>query len=301
MPDTISLLDTVNLDLSRPSQVRDFLRAAGFRPSSVLGQNFLIDRNVLDRMLESAAVQPGERILEVGPGLGVLTGPLLASAGRLVAVEKDARLYEWLCKRFADYNNVRFVLGDYLDLAPGDPELRTADALISNLPYAVAARILAGLALSPTPPSRMLFTVQKEVAERLAAGPSSRDYGLLSVLVGEVYDAEIMRTISPSCFYPAPAVWSAFVRLRIRPGNPSPANRTDVWLPLVRHAFSRRRKQMTAILTDGPWRVPLDRRQALKLLLDAGIVPTARPENLGIDDWRRLAGRCAEFFGTETG
>ncbi len=285
-----------HIDLSHPSAVRTLLATAGFRPSVAMGQNFLIDRNVLDRMLEAAAVKADEKVLEIGPGLGVLTGPLLARAGRLTAVEKDARLYAWLCERFAHCRNGRFLQGDYLDLAPGDPGLQAVDAVVSNLPYSVAARILVLLALSATPPRRMLVTVQKEVGERLTAGPGDHDYGLLSVLVGDGYATELLRTVSPRCFYPVPAVWSAVVRLQCRWGDGAPPSRPPLWLPLLRHAFSRRRKQMTGILADGPWVRQPDRIRAAAWLQAAGIPPDARPENLGRDAWRRLADQCAELI-----
>ncbi len=279
---------TNNIDVSRPSQIRDLLKRTDFHPSTALGQNFLVDRNVLDRMIEVAAVTPSERVLEIGPGLGVLTVPLLDRAERVVAVEKDSRLYGWLCERLADRPNACFVLGDYLKEAVRRPDLLTADAVVSNLPYAVAARILVALALAPVPPQRMLVTVQKEVGQRLTAVPGTRDYGLLTVLIGDVYTAELMRTISPTCFYPVPAVWSAVIRLRRR-SETAMVQRSPHWLPLVRHAFSRRRKQMTAILLDAPWKRRPERRQAVEWLQAAGIKPSARPETVGIEQWRRLA------------
>ncbi len=279
---------TINIDLSRPGQIRDLLCRAEFRPSTALGQNFLVDRNVLDRMVEAAGVTASERVLEVGPGLGVLTAPLLDRAERVVAVEKDARLYTWLCERFADRSNACFVLGDYLKEAVRTPELLTADAVVSNLPYAAAARILVALALAPNPPQRMLVTVQKEVGQRLTAVQGTRDYGLLTVLIGDVYTSELIRTISPTCFYPVPAVWSAVIRLRQR-SETGMVKRSPHWLPLVRHAFSRRRKQMTGIMLDAPFGRTPDRRQAVAWLQAAGIEPSARPETVGIEQWRRLA------------
>lgn len=284
-------MNTNDIDLSRPGQIRDLLHHAGFRPSAVMGQNFLIDRNVRDRMIEAAAVTASERVLEVGPGLGTLTAPLSDRAAQVVAVEKDKRLYHWLRERFAERSNVRFVLGDYLKAAEQEPDLLTADAMISNLPYSVAARILVMLALAPLPPRRMLVTVQKEVGMRLTGVPGTRDYGLLTVLVGAMYDAEWIRTISPTCFFPVPAVWSVVIRLRRRPESLA-ADRPPAWLPLVRHAFSRRRKQMMSVLLDAPlpWRP--ERRQAETWLQAAGIAPSARPGTVGIEQWRRLALAC---------
>ncbi len=286
-----SLRFPLNIDLSRPGQVRDLLCRNDFRPSAVLGQNFLIDRNILDRMLDASGVAASEHVLEIGPGLGVLTAPLLERAGRLTAVEKDARLYAWLCERFGDCPHAVFVLGDYLKEAARDPDLLTADAVVSNLPYAVAARILVLLALGENPPQRMLVTVQREVGQRLTAAPGTAAYGLLTVLVGDGYRAEFLRKLSPSCFYPVPAVWSAVIRLQRR-SRPASPRRPSVWLPLLRYAFSRRRKQMIGILTTGPWTQPPDRREAAAWLQSSGIDPSARPEDVGIESWRYLAQQC---------
>ncbi len=290
--------DSVKPDLLRPGRVRDFLRDADFRPSAVRGQNFLIDRNVRDHMIAAAGIASVESVLEIGPGLGVLTAPLLARAGSFVAVEKDERLYAWLCKHFEARNNIRFLLGDYLKLATTAPELRqTFDTLVSNLPFSVAARILVHLALSPTPPRRALVTVQKEVALRLAAAAGEREYGLLTVLVGDVYDVQLVRSIAPSCFYPVPAVESAVIGLQRRPIRDEDENfaRPRIWLPLLRHAFSRRRKQMPGILANGPWVRAPERAQAVKWLQAVGIPLSARPENIDVAQWRRLAEQCAEL------
>lgn len=271
-------------DPVRPSEVRSFLREAGFHPSRVLGQNFLIDRNILDIVMAAAGVAPGDEVLEVGPGLGVLTGALLAAGARLTAVEKDRRLAEWLRGRFGGRDGFVLLEGDALEadwetLCPGPGRV-----LVSNLPYAIAARLLVDLAGLPHPPDRMVVTVQREVADRMAASPSTPDYGLLSILLQRHYAVSTVKHVSPSCFWPPPEVQSTVCRLDLRPAEERGRSGETEFRRILRLAFSRRRKTLAHSLkaeTDDP----------SAAISAAGLPPTARPEELSPVQWDALVER----------
>lgn len=273
-------------DPSHPSEVRAFLRAEGFHPSRVLGQNFLIDRNILDIVVAAAEVGVGDEVLEVGPGLGVLTGALLAKGVRLSAVEKDHRLAAWLRERFGGRPDFTLLECDALDadwpsLCPGPGRV-----LVSNLPYAIAARLLVGLAALPTPPVRMVVTVQREVADRMAAEPATADYGLLSILIQRHYAVRVVKHVSPNCFWPAPEVQSTVCRLDLRRESRGDAAEEEEFRRILRLAFSRRRKTLARSLRG-------ETPDPAAALAGAGIPALARPEDLSPVQWDALVRHLA--------
>jgi 16S rRNA (adenine1518-N6/adenine1519-N6)-dimethyltransferase len=268
-------------NLTRPSEVRTLLAQLDFHPSRLMGQNFLIDRNILNILLEAADLQPKDRVVEVGPGLGVLTQALLDRVAALIAVEKDNRLVPYLRERFADNKNLTLIHSDILDCdfpalfpAPGHK-------LVANLPYAIAARLLVELTAIATPPELIVVTIQREVADRLIAVPSSQDYGLLSILLQRHYAIDTVKHIAPSCFWPQPTVQSSISRLTLRPEPLGGAANELELRALLRHAFSRRRKTMARSLRD--W-TP----DPLPALETAGIAPKARAEELPAEAWPAL-------------
>ncbi len=263
--------------LTSPSAVRALLTELNFQPSRVLGQNFLIDGNILRILADAAELAPDDVVVEVGPGLGVLTEALLARAGRVIAIEKDTRLHAWLARRFAgeprlDLRHADALRADWPALCAGG---RTK--LAANLPYSVGSRILMDCFMAAPGPARMVVTVQKEVADRLAAGPGSSDYGLLSVWAQLRYEVRLHKVIPRTCFLPAPEVTSAIVTLARRPMDPLPAALAPRFTALVKQAFSQRRKQLGGLLKNPA------------ACQAAGIAPTARPEELAVSDWLRLA------------
>lgn len=288
MPVTVARGMPSNSDhLTRPSTVRSVLAELEMHPSRVLGQNFLVDRNIRDLILRAAALRGDETVLEVGPGLGVLTEELLTTAGRVVAIEKDARLCGYLRQRFSD-SDLELVEGDVLDLdLPQWLEDRTprVDVVVSNLPYSVGSRVLADLVMSQVGPERIVVTVQKEVAERVAAAPGSRGSGVLSVWCQLTYRVECVHTVSPSCFWPAPEVTSETIRLVRRDDVDVTAGEREQLRSLTRYVFTQRRKQLTTILA----KAPADLRRssaALGAWLEAaGVASKARPESLSPATW----------------
>lgn len=271
---------------TRPSEVAALLAHLDFRPRRALGQNFLVDANILEILLRTAEVGPQDQVLEIGPGLGILTGPLLARAARVVAIEKDDRLYDYLAGAFAEEPRLELVHADAL-AADLDGWLRAGvNKLVANLPYATASRMLVDLAGSAHRPQRMVVTVQDEVGQRLAAAPGSRALGVLSLLVQYRYDVRLVKTVSERCFFPPPRIRSVIVRLDAH-GRPGAAAETR-FRALVKCAFSRRRGQLGGLLAAMP-DARLDREAARALLRRVGLDPAARPETLAVADWIRLA------------
>lgn len=278
------------MNLTSPVDVRAQLAALGVRPNRTLGQNFLIDRNILNILIGLGDLGAGDAVLEVGPGLGVLTRELLARVARVVAVEKDAALYRFLRDDLAAEPRLELHHADMLDLDAQALVDAGAGKVMSNLPYRAGTRILVQLATLARPPARMVVTVQTEVAERMVAGHGGRDYGLLSVWIQGGYRVRIARTVSPTCFCPAPEVESAIVTLERRAAPlPEPARR-DVFYALTRRMFMQRRKQLRTILARLPSPLGRSPAEAEAVFARAGVDGTARPEDLAPESWDALAG-----------
>jgi len=277
------------MNLTSPSQVRKLLGDLGIRASKALGQNFLVDKNILDILVHAADLSRKDRVLEVGPGLGTVTGRLLDGAGRVVAVEKDRRLHAFLETELGNEERLELLCGDVLDLDFNRAPLRGLNKVVSNLPYSSGSRILAEMARATRPPGSVIVTVQREVAARLAACPRSKDYGLLSVWMQLVYDVEPVKTGSPGCFWPKPEVASTIVRMTRRKTRlPGKAAREAIQ-NLAKTAFTHRRKQLATILSRAGRYPAIDLGAANDLLRDLDVPSRARPEDLSIEEWCRVA------------
>lgn len=275
------------MNLTSPSTIRNLCESLGCIPNKAFGQNFLIDRNILNIILDTAAITRSDRVLEIGPGLGVLTVELAERCGELWAVEKDRRLARYLSECFANRPGVVVLAGDFLDLMPDAYGGDAVTAMVSNLPFSAGSRILMELFCRAVIVPAMTVTVQYEVARRLATGPGNPDRGLLGVMAQTVYEVKIIRKIGPNCFYPRPSIDSAIIHMGLRPDTiPSHATRQRL-LAVAKHAFGLRRKQMSVILGrhDG-MRAIADHPAFLEKL---GIDPRARPENLTGAQWLTLA------------
>jgi len=219
----------------------------GFHPSRRLGQNFLVDANLLDCLVRTAAPQPGETILEIGPGTGILTRQLLEAGSRVVAVEIDHRLAAHLRLTFG--SNPNFILMeddackvDYNHLLAG-----AGFRCIANLPYAVSTIVICRLLELQEPPREMFLLLQKEMAERLAAVPSTPEYGALTVQVQMDYSVQLLRRIPPQVFFPLPEVDSVYLSLHRRDILVDSSLRC-LCRDLVRLGFSQRRKKLLKLL-----------------------------------------------------
>jgi len=273
--------------LTSPAEVRRALDAIGARPSRRLGQNFLIDRNIRDILLDASGIGPGQTVLEIGPGLGVVTDGLAERADAVRAVEKDARLAAWLTARFAA-RNVQIMEGDALEVDLG-PLLTGTACCVSNLPYVTGNRILVRLAQHPGRPARLAITVQLEVAQRLTASPGESAYGMLSVWIQLDYAVRIVHRVSPSCFWPVPDVTSAIVALARRPGAEERAGVRDTFYAITRVAFAHRRKQLLPALAGGRRPHGDDAARLEAALASAGVRPDLRPESLDPGRWWAIA------------
>ncbi len=259
------------MNLTSPSQVKAWCIANGFHPNRTLGQNFLIDRNALDAILDAAGLDAPARVLEIGPGLGVLTEVLLQRGHAVTAIEKDPVLADRLADALGAPAGLTVLKGDALDFikagaCDGFP------ALVSNLPYQAGTRILLELIRRmPAIPETMVVLVQTEVAERLAAGPGSKTRGLAGVWMQLDYDVAIVRAVKASCFWPRPEIGSTVVKLTRHHRNDAlPAAVRETLRVLTKQAFEHRRKQLGTIFK--------------------GVVEsTARAEELSNEDWLGLA------------
>ncbi len=234
-----------------------------------LGQNWLVNPGVLDRIVEAAAISANDTVLEIGPGTGALTERLVATGARIIAVEKDARLIESLRKRFP---NITVIEGDVLRSDPSDWRLATGNwKLVANIPYYLTSHLIRVLLEEWPLPSLAVLMVQAEVARRIMAVPP--DMNLLALAVQLAAKPSIVMRVSRGSFRPVPDVDSAVIK--IEPLDTDLEVNRHI-LALARRAFGQKRKQLAG-------NIP---REAL---LEAGIPPTARPQELSVDDWRKLA------------
>ena len=276
------------MNLASPSHVKAWCIENGFHPNRTLGQNFLIDRNILEAMVDASGIKSGHTVLEIGSGLGVLTEALLARGARVIAVEKDSRLASRLADALGNPPGLRVIEADALELDLDTLLAEPFDACVSNLPYSVGTRILINLALHPLGPKSLTVLVQTEVAERFAAAPGCDARGQAGVWLQLDYDVALVRAVKASCFWPRPAVGSMIVRLDRHACALAPDERT--WFfDLTRYAFMHRRKQLAAALRKAP--APLGRDDATLAALfgQAGVAPLARAEQLSQTQWLALA------------
>ena len=269
-----------------PADVRRLAAAVGLRPSKSLGQNFVVDANTVRRIVRMAGVGARDVVLEVGPGLGSLTLGLLPEVSRVVAVEVDRRLADSLPATVREFapdvaDRLDVVAADALRIAylRGEPPT----ALVSNLPYNVAVPVLLHLLETYPTLERALVMVQKEVADRLAAVPGSRIYGVPSVKAAWYAHVRPAGTVGRTVFWPAPNVDSGLVALERRDA-PSGADRREVFA-VVDAAFAQRRKTLRAALAGWAGSPAL----AEEILRRAGVDPGIRGERLGVEDFVRIA------------
>jgi 16S rRNA (adenine1518-N6/adenine1519-N6)-dimethyltransferase len=245
------------------SEMRELLSREGIQLTKSLGQNFLHDTNQLRRIVGAADLAKSDKVLEIGPGLGPLTEQLLAEAGEVLAIEKDARLVQLLAKRLetvpsggASSRNgaaLRIVHDDALEFLRREPRDWSAWKLVANLPYSVASPLLVELACGARSPERLVATLQLEVARRLMARADDPDYGVLTLLVQVDFEPRDWFKIPAGCFFPEPDVDSACVCLRRRPHPLIDDSQRSIFVKLVKRAFSQRRKMMLKLLKQD-WR-----------------------------------------------
>lgn len=275
------------MNLTSPTQVKGWCIAHGFHPNRTLGQNFLIDRNVLEAIVDASGATPQTNLLEVGPGLGVLTEALLDCGARVTAVEKDSRLCAWLRESLGDRAPLTLIEGDMLACNLDTLLVPRFDAFVSNLPYSVGTRILIDVALHRAAPPLLTVLVQSEVADRFAAPPGGAQRGLAGVWLQRLYEVERLRTIKASCFWPRPKIDSTLVRLTRHNRFPLDDNAEQRFRAWTKLAFTHRRKQLASLFRHA-WR-ECDATTITTWLEGGGIAASARAEALSLTQWCALA------------
>ncbi len=265
-------------------QLRRLLVAEGLRPRKALSQNFLTDGSVLDQIVAAAEVQPGDRIVEVGPGLGVLTRRLLALGATVLAVELDARLAAYLRRELAGVSDFELIEADALSLHPRDCFAGASFKLVANIPYHITSPLLHSFLEGDRPPDLTVLLVQAEVAQRVAARPGQMSY--LSVFAQNIADAEVLARIPATAFEPAPEVESAILRLRRRqdPTVPPGAGR-EPFYRTVQAGFRQRRKQLHNALGR---ELPVTSSALEAAMQLCSIDPERRAQTLSIAEWACL-------------
>lgn len=264
--------------------VRSELARLGVQPSRRFGQNFLIDGNILKIILEAAEVSPADRVLEVGPGLGVLSVPVADACGSLVCVEKDYKLAGYLKQVFSGRPDVEVIGADIMRV---DFSRLGVNKCVSNLPYSIGSRFLVDL-VSFAGVDSVVVMVQEEVARKMCEKPGSRDSGLMGLLMQMDYDVCMVKNVKPGCFWPRPEVDSSVVKL-VKRRETALSDAERIFLrKFAKQAFSQRRKQMGTLLRK---RAGADRSAAESV---AHFGPR-RPEELSLTEWfhvaRTLCGR----------
>ena len=272
-----------------PGQLRKLLSAERLRPRRALSQNFLTDAEALDAIVAAADLHPGERVVEVGPGLGVLTRRLLAAGCRVLAVELDARLAAYLRGELASVPGFDLVEADALALHAREIFPGESFKLVANIPYHITSPLLHAFLEGERPPEVTVLLVQAEVAQRVASPPGGMSY--LSVFVQNVVTAEVVGRVPAAAFEPAPEVDSAILRLVRRDDPPvPPGSGREPFYRVVQAGFRQRRKQ----IHNGLGReLPIERAALDAALAGCGVEPERRPQTLSIDEWACLTDRIA--------
>ena len=271
---------------------RRLLEQWGLRPSKGLGQNFLINQTVLEKIVAAAELTTADVVLEIGAGLGAMTERLARDAGRVVAVELDQRLIPVLQNVLADLDNVTLIQGDILALCPaalvGDLDLPYK--VVANLPYYITSAVLRHLLEATPKPQQMVITVQREVAERIVAKPGQMS--LLAVSVQFYGRPQLLFRIKPGSFYPSPGVQSAVVRVDVHATPTVPAEDAGAFFRVVRAGFSQRRKQLRNGLAAGLGQPP---GEVAAKLRGIDIDPRRRAQTLSLEEWTRVAYALGDF------
>lgn len=270
---------------------RQLLRQFGFKPKKRLGQHFLIDEAVLERILSAAELSPGDIVVEIGPGLGILTEGLAKRGARVIAVELDSKLVALLKKRLATFPDVKVIRADILKVTPRQllqnnltaSELARGYKVIANLPYYITSPVLRHFLEAQLRPSEMVVMVQKEVGEAIAAIPGKMS--LLSVKTQFYSKPVIISYVPAASFYPPPKVESVILRLDVYSQPPIEVSDVAGFFDIVMHGFSSPRKQLRNSLAHS---LEMPPSQVASLLEKAGIEGKRRAETLSLEEWREL-------------
>lgn len=285
--------------LGNPKETIAILNKYGFNFQKKFGQNFLIDTHVLEKIIRAADITKDDCVLEIGPGIGTMTQYLCENAGKVIAVEIDKNLIPILIEdTLAAYDNVKVINSDVLKLdlkklAEEENDGRPMK-VVANLPYYITTPIIMGLFEAGVPLASITVMVQKEVADRMQAGPGSKDYGALSLAVQYYAEPYIAANVPPNCFMPRPNVGSAVIRLTLHGEPPVEVTDEKLLFKLIRASFAQRRKTLVNGLTNSP-ELSFTKDEVIKALEACGYSPTIRGEALTLQEFAKLASVFAEL------
>jgi 16S rRNA (adenine1518-N6/adenine1519-N6)-dimethyltransferase len=291
----------MNKDIATPVRTRSILEKYGFSFKKSLGQNFLIDTNILKKIVGFAELKETSGAIEIGPGIGALTEQLARSSKKVVAFEIDQRLLPILAETLSPYSNVKIIHEDVLKADVKGviaEEFQDIEDLmvVANLPYYVTTPIIMRLLEEQLPIRGIVCMLQKEVADRISAKPSTKEYGSLSIAIQYYTEAEVVMIVPKTVFVPQPNVDSAVIRLTKRDRPAVDVKDENFFFQVTRMSFAQRRKTLLNNLTSG---LP-DGKQKKDLILEAlqtsGIDPTRRGETLSLEEFAQLANELYSYF-----
>lgn len=283
--------------LVSPKRTKEIISKYGFRFSKSLGQNFLIDGNVLDKIVEGAQIRKEDGVVEIGPGIGTMTQALAEKSQRVLAIEIDKNLLPILKETLREYPHVKVMNGNVLKLPLkeiledhfGDEKVK----VVANLPYYVTSSILMRLLEEDLPIESITIMIQKEVAQRMQADPGGKDYGALSVAVQYYALPNILMMVPPTVFMPSPKVESAVIRLDILEKPKVHVNNKKMFFAVVKAAFGKRRKTLLNALATG--NLGYNKEKIMEVLNKANIDPKRRGETLSLEEFASIANLLGEL------
>jgi 16S rRNA (adenine1518-N6/adenine1519-N6)-dimethyltransferase len=278
--------------LGQPQKTIEIIKKHDFTIQKKFGQNFLIDTNVLEKIINSAGMTKEDCVLEIGPGIGTMTQYLAEEAGHVIAVEIDTKLIPILNETLADYDNVTIINQDILKV---DINQITQDynqgrpiKVVANLPYYITTPIIMGLFEGGVPIDNITVMVQKEVADRMQVGPGSKDYGALSLAVQYYAEPYIVANVPPNCFIPRPGVGSAVIRLTRYKTPPVDVVDPKLMFRLIRASFNQRRKTLQNGLNNSS-EISFTKEQIIEAIEHMGLNPSVRGETLTLKEFAGLS------------
>ncbi|MBC6316157.1 16S rRNA (adenine(1518)-N(6)/adenine(1519)-N(6))-dimethyltransferase RsmA [Listeria grandensis] len=289
-------------DIATPGRTKEILKKYDFLFKKSLGQNFLIDSNILRRITETAGLDKETDVIEIGPGIGALTEHLARTSHRVLAFEIDQRLMAILPDTLAAYDNVDIVNEDILKVDVGAmieanlPERTKPVKVVANLPYYVTTPIILQLLHEDLPVSSMTFMLQKEVADRISAKPSTKAYGSLSIAIQYYMEAELAFIVPKTVFMPQPNVDSAIIHLKRREEPPAKVNDVDFFFDITRSAFAQRRKTLWNNLVNRFPELKPQKEEVEGKLAELGIDVKRRGETLSIPEFATLSNFLGGFM-----
>ena len=284
--------------LGNPKNTIEILQKYKFVFQKKFGQNFLIDEHVLEKIISAAGIGPDDFVVEIGPGIGTMTQYLAHAARGVAAVEIDKALIPILQDTLSAYDNVTVINEDVLkvdlkELAEKMNEGRPVK-VVANLPYYITTPIIMGLFESHVPVESITVMVQKEVAERMQAGPGTKDYGALSLAVQYYAEPYIVANVPPNCFMPRPNVGSAVIRLQVHKNPDIRVKDESLMFRIIRASFNQRRKTLQNGLGNAP-ELPYTKEQIAAAIAEMGLTPTIRGEALSLAQFAQLSDILGEM------